>query len=618
MAYQALLFCPEEKTARTVTQVLSELEFSVEPCSEPFAAVKKLMGQHFDAIVVDCDNEQNATLLFKSARNSTSNQASLAVAIVEGQAGVAKAFRIGANLVLTKPINVEQSKGTLRVARGLLRKGEPIKAPMPAAPAPAAQNAPPAAPKPVAPKPVAAAKTEVPVSPVTPTARPASPPPVKPPTSLPAARAAVAKSALTPQGKAPVAGETGARLAPTPTSAPSKPVIPPAAVGASSANVFETPAPMAKPKPAVTAESMARGSAAAAAPAPARQPEPAMPEPASKVEAAPVKTRHKAEDLFEKPAEEAAASTVSVDEPSSPRAESVPSFTFGGGEEEGGGVGKKIGIGIAAVLVVGAGLYFVLGRSQKHSAPAPTITATNAPTSATASAPTTMAAGAPGTNPVSAAPAKPSPEPVNVPTESKPLAEKSTAAASSDTNANDAEDSSDTPAPKPTTASSTPSKSAGAAPAKPEAAPLVVKSGTAPVHRAAPAPEASAPSIEGIAATGSNGALSNIVSSESSPFQPVLQTLSVSQGVSQGLLLKKVQPIYPKAALAMHIEGPVELEATISKTGAITSVKVMKGNTQLSKAAVDAVKQWKYKPYLLDGEPVEIQTQITVVFKLPS
>ena len=127
MGYQALLFCPDEKTARTVTQVLGDLEFSVETCIEPFAAVKKLMSEHFDALVVDCDNEQNATLLFKSARNSTSNQASLAVAVVEGQAGVAKAFRIGANLVLTKPINVEQAKGTLRVARGLLRKGDPGK-----------------------------------------------------------------------------------------------------------------------------------------------------------------------------------------------------------------------------------------------------------------------------------------------------------------------------------------------------------------------------------------------------------------------------------------------------------------------------------------------------------
>src|SRR5271167_5283003 len=136
MGYQALLFCPDEKTARTVTHVLSELDFSVIPCTEPFAAVKKLMGEHFDAVVVDCDNEQNATLLFKSARNAPNNHSSLAVAVVEGQAGVAKAFRIGANLVLTKPINVEQAKGTLRVARGLLRKNEGAKPAAPAATTP--------------------------------------------------------------------------------------------------------------------------------------------------------------------------------------------------------------------------------------------------------------------------------------------------------------------------------------------------------------------------------------------------------------------------------------------------------------------------------------------------
>src|SRR5882762_2821585 len=122
MGYQALLFCPDEKLARVVSQVFSELDFTVEPVHEPFAAVKKLMSQRYDAIVVDCENEQNASLLFKSARNSSSNQSSLALALVEGQTGVAKAYRIGANLVLTKPINVEQAKGTLRVARGLLRK----------------------------------------------------------------------------------------------------------------------------------------------------------------------------------------------------------------------------------------------------------------------------------------------------------------------------------------------------------------------------------------------------------------------------------------------------------------------------------------------------------------
>jgi len=124
MSYKSLLFCPDERSARLVTQVLSELDFTVELASETFATVKKLTDEHFDALVVDCQDEQNAALLFKAAKNSMENHSSLSVAVVEGQAGVAKAFRIGANLVLTKPINVEQSKSTLRVARGLLKKNQ--------------------------------------------------------------------------------------------------------------------------------------------------------------------------------------------------------------------------------------------------------------------------------------------------------------------------------------------------------------------------------------------------------------------------------------------------------------------------------------------------------------
>ncbi|HWO37142.1 MAG TPA: energy transducer TonB, partial [Candidatus Acidoferrum sp.] len=57
--------------------------------------------------------------------------------------------------------------------------------------------------------------------------------------------------------------------------------------------------------------------------------------------------------------------------------------------------------------------------------------------------------------------------------------------------------------------------------------------------------------------------------------------------------------------------------ATISKTGDITHVKVLSGDSQLAKAATDAVRQWKYKSYLLNGEPVEIQTQVTIKFNLP-
>ncbi len=81
--------------------------------------------------------------------------------------------------------------------------------------------------------------------------------------------------------------------------------------------------------------------------------------------------------------------------------------------------------------------------------------------------------------------------------------------------------------------------------------------------------------------------------------------------------MKRVPPTYPPTAIQLRKEGSVELLASISRTGAISKVKVLSGDATLAKAAVDAVRQWKYRPYLLNNEPVEIETQITVNFKLP-
>ena len=567
MGYQALLFCPDEKTARTVTQVLGELEFSVEACAEPFAAVKKLMGEHFDAIVVDCDNEQNATLLFKSARNSTSNQSSLAVAVVEGQAGVAKAFRIGANLVLTKPINVEQAKGTLRVARGLLRKGEPAK---PAA-APAASPA-----KPVAPKPVAPAKPAVPVAvaPPTPPAPPA-PPAVKPPAfSVPSHAVEASRPNAMDEDLLEI-------NVPEPVAKSPAPVVPVAP------NPVAAPTPVEQPvfKPAPAIPTFAGG--AASAPAPARD---VKESPASKPASSDA-----AEDLFEKPAAVAQAPAPAMEAP-------APSFTFGGANtaEEPSGPSKKILLGVAAAIIAAAGIYFAWSHFQgKSGEPVPNSqTATSQP-----------AATAPAPSPTPAKPAASIPQ-----NATQPLPEIERSA----TTAQDTKDQTSEEV-------RTPSKSAAAKPegaakteeTKNEPSPLFVKGGAVPATHKAPAvADAPAPSLIGMATTGASAPPPDLVGNIHEP-KPILQTLNISQGVSQGLLIKKVQPTYPQNALAMHVEGSVELMATISKSGSISAVKVLKGDSLLTRAATDAVRQWKYKPYQLNGEPVEIQTQITINFKLP-
>jgi len=81
-------------------------------------------------------------------------------------------------------------------------------------------------------------------------------------------------------------------------------------------------------------------------------------------------------------------------------------------------------------------------------------------------------------------------------------------------------------------------------------------------------------------------------------------------------IISKVTPIYPAKARAANIHGDVVLHATIDKDGKISGVQVMSGDEMLAPAAIDAVRQWRYKPMLSDGEPMEVDTIITITFSL--
>jgi protein TonB len=94
------------------------------------------------------------------------------------------------------------------------------------------------------------------------------------------------------------------------------------------------------------------------------------------------------------------------------------------------------------------------------------------------------------------------------------------------------------------------------------------------------------------------------------------QRVRVSSGVSTGLLIRKVPPAYPPLARQARIQGVVVLQAQISKEGNIQNLQLISGHPMLAPAAIEAVKQWKYKPYLLNGEPVEVDTQVQVNFTL--
>jgi protein TonB len=565
MSYKALLFCPDEAAARLVTQVLSELEFTVELSFEPFVTVKKLSEEHYDALVVDCIDEQNASVLFKGARNSELNHSSLCVAVVDGQAGLAKAFKIGANLVLTKPINVEQSKNTLRVARGLLRKngsaapGTPTPHPQPAS---TPSHSEPALPE----RSHAASAALSSASPDRPTM----------PSTLLEAQ----------QEKTPAvsARDTGAHQSKTEIS--EKSVAQSHFLGFTSSS---------------TPVAGHAGSAAAPARAPERpsQPHAAPQEPKSITEvksAAPLATHEPIQSTYTPPP---APLPVEVTPYPLPSIHTKSSSS------------KAPWIAIV-LLIAGAAGYFGWKKFQPLQ-----YLRSKAPVSAKEPASSEQA--------LPTADTKPSPDisaPTAEPLTSSPSGASSTPTAVSNTAsatnliANSAPEGFPT---KETIDVSTPAETSEPAitvVAKPE--PIQVKqkpANSSPNQQSAsmPAP----PSLALPGANSSDSAIAGIVATNVVVPKPG-GTLQISQGITQGLLIKKVPPSYPLTALQLRKQGTVQLMATISKTGAISKVRVLGGDPTLARAAVDAVKQWKYRPYLLNNEPVEIETQITINFRLPN
>lgn len=120
------------------------------------------------------------------------------------------------------------------------------------------------------------------------------------------------------------------------------------------------------------------------------------------------------------------------------------------------------------------------------------------------------------------------------------------------------------------------------------------------------------------------GVIGGIVSATSNlaavpKLVPVVpQRVRISQGVTKGLLIHRMEPVYPPLAKAARVQGEVVLSAVIDVNGQITNLQLVSGHPMLVPSALAAVKEWRYKPYLLNGAPVEVETTITVIFSLRS
>jgi protein TonB len=123
--------------------------------------------------------------------------------------------------------------------------------------------------------------------------------------------------------------------------------------------------------------------------------------------------------------------------------------------------------------------------------------------------------------------------------------------------------------------------------------------------------------VGGVPGGSAGGVIGGIISSNVPPPKVATpQKVRISSGVAEGNKIHDVQPTYPQMARIAHIQGDVVLQATISKTGSIENLRAVSGHPILIQAALDAVRQWKYKPYILNGEPVEVETQVTVKFHM--
>jgi protein TonB len=604
MATRVFLLSADEKAVHVITQILDEQDIRFEHSSDPTFTLKRLAGQHFEVLIVDCDNAESAMQVFNSARASSLNKAAIAIAIVEGKAGVPNAFRLGASLVLTKPVSMDQARNTLRTAVGMTRKDTLETRPAVAPPATIV-----ATPAHVAPVPVASTPMVVgPVGSGAPsTAQPASPPQVI--NSKPFEVAAAIKIPAPPIPAASARTETIVVEKPTsiPAAVKAQPVLQLAETRVfKSEEIHEVPPATEKDpnsnseKTALSLSSAMLGSTTSASTL--DKLETAVTSLKSEAKAAntlemfaplPKELVEPANDQVDVEPEETAASL---------RANAVPAFgglakqPFAGIEPERRGRVWLIS-GLVAAIAGGAfaaAWFYAPGFQKTVTWEYVRIREQVQNVRAKSTSPAALNRPAPSVQ--VAAPSVPAPSvpaPIDQPANSAAVEPQT----------------SSTPAPlaaaaNPASQPVAPAAASSARPAAPTSA--------APVkNKPTPTPAPGTPS--GTASLVNTSAASVPVSAAPKPAE----LFEVPEDYADDQVIHRVHPVYPNSARARKLQGTVVLQAIIDKQGKVDSLQLVSGDPLLAQAAASAVKQWRYKPYSHNGDPAEFQTRVTVDFKLP-
>jgi protein TonB len=484
----ALLLSPDDQAVSAITGVLEEMSVTFERPLDGPSAAKKLNSQSFDLVLVDCENLPAAKLIFDVCRRSQLGTNPVPIAIVDGRAGLPTAFRLGAELILTKPVAKDQARTTIRTAVSRVRKDEPARTIQP----------------------FESTLAEV--------AQPAIP------EKHAHAAAAAANSSL-------------ARIVETaPPTAPAEPVM------AKMNSATEEVAPVSgarKPQPAFFNDSILE----------------------SPKSAPPLR----------------ATLTQASDDPVLADLESdSPTPVFTSYTEP-----KKKGSGSLVALLVlmlaGGGFYAAWMYQPGFREMAQPEIDRLLQAVGTPRVPDNAA-----TSPQASTPTTPAPQPAATSALPVPDATVDPAVAG--------------------TPSAAPASDDSTAPAQPQ-----VISPTAVERPPSDAAKASAESKKSVIAA--------LPSETELPGEKTAVILS-SQGAEKRLI-RRQPPVYPAEARKQRVEGTVVLKAAVSEGGKVEGVRLVEGDPTLAVAAISAVKQWRYRPYLRDGKPRPFQTVVLVDFQRP-
>jgi protein TonB len=522
MATRALLLSRDEQAVDALVEALGALDCGFEHSSETTFGIKRLVKRRFDLILVDCENEQNATEVFDHVHKSTLNRESITIAVIDGKSGLTGAFRLGTNLVVTKPVSLEQAKTTLRTAlKRLSKEFRTDKRPERQA--------------------IVPGKNTVPGDGIgsstvgnEPTQRPYA---ISSPVPTPRSPGAVIGSSLASQlivEKESVSS----------SSAGSPRTTRPAITGI--ALSFELP-PTSTDGIEVTRTAMPEGTLVAAA----------------RIDTGLDDDDPTQAELRELEGVGSVPPQSGSDVRQKRRRSNAPFLAAA--------IGLFLGANLCLVWItqpkvrglVEYGYQALRGRIAGYRKQAPPAN-------------------------VSITPVQPPPQAANNGVSSST---QSGAVLSVEAVESSAPSSNPTGEPAP----------AG---------------GPATSARALPTDSPSQDVQSGLH-DGSTGvfAPATLTAEKSGPDTDEPMVLPAK--VAGANVVHTVRPVYPKRAKQKRVQGTVKLRIVINKDGKVDSVHTLDGNLVLARAAVDAVKQWRYKPFLRNKEAVAVETQVSVVFNLP-